>query len=224
MSATKKSVPPEPIGGDKAELGQRALKDKKLLKQLVAALSGEDRAQRSLAAEVLHDVACSEPRLLQPHGTEFIDALLRPEARTRWETLDVLTEMVAVDTRLVEKALSDAIECMHDEESSVVRTSACRMLAAWGATTETRAAKIWPLLAEASRAYHGDPEYGPMLAGVVTLVEGAAGDEVKWAAAELFENDVTDPDRGVARRAKRIAQLRPKRKPAKGAKPKAVPA
>lgn len=224
MSAVKKIATPTGIQGTKAELGQRALKEKRLLKQLVSALSGPDRSLRSLAAGALHEVACASPQLLLPHGAALIDALDRPEVHTRWETLGVLETLATVDTRLVEKAVPAAIECLHDTESIVVRIAAYRLLAAWGSTTEVRAARIWPLLSDAARIYHGDSEYGAMLGGVVTLLEGAAGDDIKWAAAELFHSDLTNPDRSVSRRAKRIAQLKPKRKPAKKKAPAKKPA
>lgn len=199
------------LEGDKTELGRRALKEKRLLKSLVAALGGSDRPKRSLAASALHEVACAEPKALLPHGEALVDALERPEPQTRWEILGVLEELVAADTRLVEKAITATVECLHDGESARVRVAAFRVLAAWGATTERRADRVWPLLSDAVRIYHGDPEYGAFLAGVVTLLEGAASDRVKREAAALFEPDIGDPDRAVTRRARQIVALKPKR-------------
>jgi hypothetical protein len=209
--ATKKAPIDVDAEGGKAALGRHALTNKKVMKSLLDALGGPDRAQRSLAAGALHEVACTEPKALVPYGDALVDALDRPEVHTRWEVLGVLEELVAVDTRLVEKAVPAAIECLHDTESAVVRVAAYRLLATFGATTERRAARVWPLLSDAARIYHGDPEYSAMLAAVVKLLEGAAGDPVKKAAAELFESDLTSPDRSVSRRAKRIAALKPKR-------------
>ncbi len=123
----------------------------------------------------------------------------------------MLGELVAVDTRLVEKAVTPVVECLHDGESARVRVAAFRVLARWGATTERRADRVWPLMSDATRIYHGDPEYGAFLAGVVTLLEGAASDQVKKDAAVLFEPDAGDPDRAVARRARQIVALKPKR-------------
>lgn len=211
MTARKTTAIDIGLEGDKAELGLRALTDKRLLKALVDSLGGPDRAKRSLAAGALHEVACSAPKSLAPFGESLVDALSRPEVHTRWEVLGVLEEMVGADTRLVERAIPAAVECLHDTESAVVRVAAFRMLAVIGATTERRAERIWPLLSDAARIYHGDPEYGAMLAGVVRLLEGAASDAVKKEAAALFEPDAADPDRSVARRARQILALKPRR-------------
>lgn len=212
---TKKKTTAKPdkgLSGSKADLGHGALKDKKLLKQLIDALGGPDRTQRSLAAGALHEVACEDPKALAPHGEALIDALERPEVHTRWEILGVLEELATVDTRLVEKAIPAAVECMHDTESAVVRTAAFKVLAAWGSTTALRADRIWPLLSDAARIYHGDPEYPAMLAGIVRLLEGEASNSIKRAAADLFEPDASNPDRAIGRRAARIVAISPRRR------------
>lgn len=197
---------------DKAEIAARAVEDARVLDALVDALAGPDRARRQSAATVLHDVACANARSLVVHGPALADALNRPEVQTRWEVLGVMEELAAVDARVIDRALPQVTECLHDTESSVVRTAAFRVLSAFGATTATRASKVWPLLSDAARIYHGNSEYGAILGGVVRLMEGEAPDDVKKAAVELFEPDIGNPAKAVSRRAKQIVALAPKKR------------
>ena len=81
------------------ELAVEVLKAEGMLEGIVAALAGPSRRVRQNASSVLAQVAKIDPEKLAPHADEFIDALNRPEAQTRWESLDVLTELVSIDSR-----------------------------------------------------------------------------------------------------------------------------
>ena len=72
---------------------------------------------------MLAQVAKIDPEKLAPHADEFIDALNRPEAQTRWESLDVLTELVPIDSRACDKALAGAEAALFDEDNGFVRCS-----------------------------------------------------------------------------------------------------
>ncbi|MBE0476533.1 MAG: hypothetical protein IBX62_05495 [Coriobacteriia bacterium] len=194
----------------KDAVATRALAEPAAMRRLLEALSGPGRTERARAAEALHEVACREPQALKPYASELIDALERPEVQTRWEVLGGLEELARVDARLLDKAIAPATVSLHDAESGVVRVAAFRMLAAYGSTTARRAERIWPLLDEALRAYHGDPEYPGMLAGVVTLVEGAAPEAVRADAARTVEPETTHPRAAISRQAKRIVARGPK--------------
>ncbi len=196
---------------DKSEVAQRALGDTKVLAEVVAALAGDDRRLRQFAASVVHDIAIHEPAVLKDHAEQLADALHRPESQTRWEVLGAFEKLVGVDARCVDKALGGAETALHDEESGVVRLAAFRLLAAYGATTAHRSDRVWPLLAEAVRCYHGDPEFQAMLSGVYRMVSGNASDEVKLSAAELMAFDAENGKGLLKRRASRIVACAPKK-------------
>lgn len=212
MTARKTSSLGIELRGDKKELASAALEDPNYLAGLVYALGEPDRHERALAAGILHEVSLVDPKALERYADDLIDALDRPEIQTRWEILGVLEELVGVNARLLDKAIGPATTSLHDDESGVVRVSAFKLLAAYGATTARRAERVWPLLDDATRIYHGDPEYPAMLGGVVQLVEGAAPDKIKAEAAARFEPDIGDPKMLVSRRAKRIVASKPKRR------------
>jgi len=212
MSAVQEVIVDGRLVGTKEEIAERAARNKKVRAQLFDILSGEDRGQRVLAAKAVHHIAVHTPDVLKDHAEEMADALEKPEAQTRWEIMGALEKMVAVDARVVDKALTPAQAALHDAESGVVRLAAFRMLAAYGATTERRSEKVWPLLDEAIRVYHGDPEFPQMLSGVIRLVSGNASGAVKAAAAETMAFDADHSKGLVGRRAKRIVDCAPKRR------------
>lgn len=198
--------------GTREEIVEKAARGKRARKAVFGALAGEDRTQRVLASRVVHALAVSKPEVLKEFGAEMADALDRPEAQTRWEILGALEKMVDVDARVCDKAIVPATTALHDADSGVVRLAAFRMLAAYGATTSHRSEKVWPLLDEAIRVYHGDPEFANMLSGVYRLMQGAASDEVKIAAADRMEFDAEHSKGLLGRRAKRIVACAPKRR------------
>jgi hypothetical protein len=197
---------------DKTQIAERALGEPKLLGEVVEALAGEDRRARQFAASVVHDVSEHDASLLRPYVDELADALHRPESQTRWEVLGVFENLVAVDARLVDKALPGAETALHDEESGVVRLAAFRLLTSYGATTAHRSDRVWPLIAEAIRCYHGDAEFTPMLSGVYKMVSGNASDEVKLAAAEIMTFDAENGKGLLKRHAARIVACAPKKR------------
>jgi len=212
MSAVSEVIVDGKLVGTKEQIAERVARNKKVRAGVFDILSGDDRAQRVLAARAIHVVAIEEPDVLKEHGEQMADALEKPEAQTRWEILGALEKMVAVDARVVDKALVPAQTALHDAESGVVRLAAFRMLAAYGATTERRSEKVWPLLDEAIRVYHGDPEFTQMLSGVIRLVSGNSSREVKIAAADTMTFDAEHSKGLVGRRAKRIVDCAPKRR------------
>ena len=197
---------------DKHDLAEKAATDGQLLASIVDALAGEDRAARQTAAGVVHEVALHKPRLLVPYAAELADALHRPESQTRWEVLGVFERLVPVDARLVDRTLGGAEAALHDEESGVVRLAAFRLLCAYGSTTEKRSERVWPLIDEAIRCYHGDPEFPAMLTSVFRLTSGNSSDEVKLAAAERLAFDAENRKGLIGRRARQIVDCAPKKR------------
>lgn len=204
-----KAAPLFTADDDRSAVASEALGKAKVLKAVVAALAGEDRRLRQFAASVGREVASQDASLLKPYAAELADALHRPESQTRWEVLGIFEDLVAVDARLVDKALDGAETALHDEDSGVVRLAAFRLLAAYGATTAHRSERVWPLIAEAIRCYHGDDEFPAMLISLFNMVSANASDEVKYAAADLMAFDADTGKGLLKRRASRIVACAP---------------
>ncbi|GAB4280760.1 MAG: hypothetical protein Kow0056_15460 [Coriobacteriia bacterium] len=189
---------------DVPEEALHAARNKKVMAKLVTRLSADSRLERAKAAKLVHDAACVDPLRLEPHLGQLVEALDLPEPQTRWEILGALEEIARVKPMWLDAAVEPATHSLHDEGSSVVRLAAFKMLATYGASSKARASKVWPLLDEALRCYHGDSEYPGMLNALAVMVEGKAPPEVVKEAALLVEPDASHPKAAIARGAKRV--------------------
>lgn len=163
--------------------------DQAKLSQLAETLSTGSRRERQQAGQILATVARSNPETLIPHASALVDALNRPEAQTRWEVLDALTQLVAVDSRSCDKAVAGAETALFDEDSGLLRLAAMRFLCKLGATTENRSERVWPLIDEGIQCYHGDLEFQDMLLAVIDFSNGKLSDTVKSQLAARMRFD-----------------------------------
>lgn len=181
-----------------------ALADKGKFTELTEALSGGSRRARQNAAAALAQMAKEQPDVLVPYGSEIVDALNRPEARTRWECLDILTVLVDLDSRTCDKAIPGAEACLFDEESGPVRLAAMRFLCKLGATTENRSERVWPLVNEGIQCYHGDLEFQDMLVAVVDFSSGKLASGVRGELSARMKFDAENGKGALKRRAAQI--------------------
>lgn len=172
--------------------------------ELTETLSGASRRARQNAAAALALIARDHPDLLLPYGSEIVDALNRPEARTRWECLDILTGLVDLDSRTCDKAVPGAEASLFDEESGPVRLAAMRFLCKLGATTENRSERVWPLIDEGIQCYHGDLEFQDMLIAVGDFSAGKLAASVKEELAARMKFDADNGKGALKRRAAQI--------------------
>lgn len=183
-----------------------ALESPDLVAELVEGLTGGSRRDRQKAASVLAVVAKKNPELVRPYAEQFVEALNVPEAQTRWEVLDALTELVPLEARICEKGIPEADAALFDEESGPARLAAMRFLCKLGGTTEKRSEKVWPLIDEGIQCYHGDLEFQDMLTAVVGFSEGKLAPEVKAALKDRMSFDATNSRGALQRKAASIVQ------------------
>ncbi len=195
---------------DKAQTPQKAaeqaVKGEQELKGLVEALSGPSRRARQSAAQALALVAKENPEQLAPFVRDFVDALNRPEAQTRWECLDVLTSLVDFEPKKCEKAILGAESSLFDEESGPVRLAAMRFLCKIGATSKARSEKTWSLIDEGIQCYHGDLEFSDMLIAVTDFAKGNLSEDVKAKLADRMKFDAENGKGALKRRALAIIE------------------
>ncbi len=182
----------------------KAIKNESELTSLIETLSGASRRERQSAAQVLAFVAHTDASVLAPYTRDFVDALNRPEAQTRWECLDVLACLVEIDPKPCDKALAGAEAALFDEESGPVRLAAMRFLCRLGAVSRARSEKTWPLIDEAIQCYHGDLEFTDMLIAVAEFAKGTLSSKVKLQLAERMRFDAENGKGALKRRAAAI--------------------
>lgn len=189
-----------------------AVADKKLLKRHVENLESTSRRERQNSAAILAEVARMDVGLVVPYGNELVEALERPEAQTRWESLDALTEVCAKDSRVCDKALTGAENALYDEDSGPLRLAAMRFLCTLGATTENRSEKVWPLVDEGIQCYHGDVEFNEMLLALIDFSAGKLAPSVKKELATRMKFDAENGKGTLGKRATQIQKNLSKKK------------
>lgn len=194
------------LGNNIEELAKAAVEDDGVIAETVGQLEGSSRKKRQVAASVLSAVSRIDASKLVGYTDQFNDALARPEAQTRWECLEILTNIVPLESRLCDKAIPGAENALFDEDNGLVRLAAMRFLCALGATTENRSKKTWPLIDEGIQCYHGDPEFQEMLAAVVGFSAGKLDPEVKEELAARMAFDAANGKGALGKRAKIIEE------------------
>lgn len=174
------------------------------LSQLAENLSSASRKDRQNSAALIAEISKSDAKSLLPYGDAIVDALKRPEARTRWECFDALTNLVELDSKLCRKALDSAEESVFDEQNGTVRLAAMRFLCKLGTASPRLATSAWPLIDEAIQCYHGDPEYTDMLVAVNDFASSKLPKQVREELIERMEFDATNAKSGLLRRANSI--------------------
>ena len=171
-----------------AEKLEQIERDGAALDALIEDLSSSSRRTRQFAARVLALLARREPKILDAHVAELIDALYRPEAQTRWEVLDALAELVPDHAKEIGAAFEGAETALFDELSATLRLSAFHLLCAWGATERGRSKKVWPIIDEAIQCYHGDLEYRDMLGYLHEFAQGKIAGDVAEVLPVVFSS------------------------------------
>ena len=159
------------------------------LAALIDDLSSSSRRTRQLSAHVVSLLAERKPELLHGYIDQLVDALYRPEAQTRWETLDALALLAPDNAKECGAAYEGAETALFDELSAPLRLSAFRFLCVWGATERRRSEKVWPIMDEAIQCFHGDLEYRDMLALLYTFANGQIAGSVAEELAGRLQFD-----------------------------------
>ena len=170
-------------------------RDAAALKALIAALGGRDRKARQSSAHMVAQIAKAAPAAVAPFADEVAAAVGRPEAQTRWEALDALTSVAAVDPEAASKGFEGAEDCLYDEESGLVRLTAFRYFAALGSSSPSWSAKAWPLIDEAV-----------MLDALYAFAQSDLDEGVRAALAERMGFDARNGRGSVAVRARQIVE------------------
>ena len=164
-------------------------KEQELIRRYVEDLSCDRRRRRQDASHELAQIAKTDSHELVLYVEELIDALYRPEAQTRWEILDALSDIALKYPDEVKEAYEAAEISLYDEDSATVRLSAFHYLCVVGASSQKRSEAAWKLLDGAVQCYHGDPEYRDMLTYLMDFVQGDISDATKKSLASRVEFD-----------------------------------
>lgn len=191
---------------DVKQVAADCIEDEGKLQERIEALGASARRDRQHSASVIAEVARLDASKLVPFGPQVVAALDVPEAQTRWEVLDALTELCAFDSRVCDKAIDGAETALFDEDSGPLHLSAMRFLCRLGSTTPARSEKVWGLVDEGIQCYHGDVEFNEMLNALVDFSQGKLSPTVKEEFAERMRFDSTNGKGVLKKRATAIIE------------------
>lgn len=194
----------ETIKAQREQLAHVALGNKDILEGLIERMDSSSRRTRQNTASTLSFVAAAQPEAMLSYLDVVINALERPEAQTRWESLDILTALVPFDVDRCESALPGAEGALFDEDSGPLHLAAVRFLCRIGSTSQERSIKVWPLIDEAIQCYHGDVEFHEMLAAIALFSESDLDSEVADALKARMEFDARNAKGSLKKRAQQI--------------------
>jgi hypothetical protein len=192
---------------DRTEIAQRAASDAELLAGLLENLADKSRRMRQFSAATISLIAQDTPEILVGHIDLIIDALERPEAQTRWEILETLSLLAGLDPEASDAAVPGAELALFDEDSGTLRLSAVRFISAYGALDTKRAKTVMPLLSEAVKCYHGDPEFFEMLDAITIFAAGKIGKPVKEELMESMSFDANTASGTLGLKCSQIVDL-----------------
>ncbi|MDR2957612.1 MAG: hypothetical protein LBU61_05475 [Coriobacteriales bacterium] len=192
---------------DRFSVAEQAMSDPEVLGMLIDNLAGGERRLRQFSAGAVAVVSEKQPELLAPYIRQIADALHRPEAQTRYESLEALARIVAFDPESADDAIVGAEASLYDEENGPARLGAVRFLSAYGALDAKRSQKVWPYIDEAIQCYHGDPEFQDMLIAVIGFASGRPAKQVREALAARMRFDAENAKGPLQRRAIQIIEL-----------------
>lgn len=153
------------------------------------ALSGRSRKERQIAAHAFAVASVAAPDKVAAYADVLVSAVGRPEAQTRWESLDALAHIAPYAPEEVAAAFEDAENCLFEEESSLVRLNAFLYLVSLGECGPDWSAKVWPLMDEAVQCMHGNDEYADMLKALVGFVQADIDPAVRQAIVDRLAFD-----------------------------------
>lgn len=191
---------------DVKQIAATTVESEERLAACVDALAASARRDRQNAASVVAAVARIDAQKLVPYGTQIVEALEVPEAQTRWEVLDALTELCAFDSRVCDKAVDGAEGALFDEDSGPLRLAAMKFLCRLGSTTPARSDKAWGLIDEGIQCYHGDLEFPDMLTAVNDFAGGKISPHVKSKLYARLRFDAENGKGGMKKRAQQIIE------------------
>ncbi|MBR3157604.1 MAG: hypothetical protein IKF14_00745 [Atopobiaceae bacterium] len=157
--------------------------------ELVEQLKSRSRSKRQEASHGIAIMARANAAFMLEVADDLVMALELPEAQTRWECLDALSEIALIDAACTREAFDGAEEALFDEGSAAAHLSAFRFLARYGSVDPEASRRAWPLMREAIQCYHGDPEYREMLVCLLEFARGSISPEVGEGLIERMRFD-----------------------------------
>ncbi|MGN0261334.1 MAG: hypothetical protein ACI4B9_00565 [Eggerthellaceae bacterium] len=197
------------MGSELAEipvLARSAVEHEHIFKLVLSHYEGTSRKNRQHAAGVFNLISQEHPESLIPIIPSLLDGLERPEAQTRWNTLEALEHLIPLAPDQCIEAFDGAEDALFNDKDGFLREKAFSFLCALASLSSEVISRVWPLLDEAVQCYHGNPEFPAMLASLLRFTEYDLPQDVKDALKERLAFDAKNNKGTLGKRSLQIIE------------------
>lgn len=197
------------VGSELAEipvLARSAVEQEHIFEVVLSHYEGKSRKNRQHAAGVFNLIAREHPETLVPIIPALLEGLERPEAQTRWNTLEALEYLIPLAPEQCIMAFDGAEDALFNDKDGFLREKAFSFLCTLASLSSENAAQVWPLLDEAIQCYHGNPEFPGMLSSLVRFTGYDLPQDVKDALKERLAFDAKNNKGALGKRSLQIIE------------------
>ena len=171
-----------------------------ILEEAVLLLGHGEKNVRAGAAKIIEQVAATDPTLVTGYLSQLLPALEVDEPQTRWMAIHTLGLCAALDITTALAALPKAKEFIRAKSGACLWGATVKYLGYVGATSETNARTVLPILEHALDALpRQTKQVLEALLGMINQVEGAERGRIANYVA-LYAQDERPSVKSVARK------------------------
>lgn len=134
---------------------RQCIENPDLLIEIAAELHSEDAMLAGDCAEVMTEVAASQPDIVVPYTQRLIPLLSHKKTRVRWEAMHALSLIAAQIPETIKTLLPQLDTIIHTDKSTIVRDYATDTLSNYASTSNQAAKETYPFLKEALSLWNG---------------------------------------------------------------------
>ncbi|MCP4539038.1 MAG: hypothetical protein GY832_18035 [Chloroflexi bacterium] len=175
--------------------------DASILEEAVVLLAHDSKNVRAGAAKIIEQVALADPSLVVGSLPRLVPALDVPEPQTRWMIIHALGICAALDTQTALHALPKAQEFIRADSGACLWGSTVLYLGYVGATSETNARTVFPILERVLRDIPKQTKR--VLESFMSMLDQADGD-IQILIARHAETYAQDEKAGIRTAARKI--------------------
>lgn len=197
------------MGSELAEipvLARTAVEHENIFEVVLSHYEGSSRRNRQHAAGVFNLISQEQPEKLIPIIPSLLEGLERPEAQTRWNTLEALEHLIPLAPGQCMEAFDGAEDALFNDKDGFLREKAFSFLCALASLSSETAVRVWPLLDEAIQCYHGNSEFSAMLACLLRFTECDLTQDVKDALKDRLAFDAMNNKGSLGKRSLQIIE------------------
>ncbi|MBI2967647.1 MAG: hypothetical protein HYY40_07520 [Bacteroidetes bacterium] len=179
------------------DVARQCVNNRELLNEIAEYLTDKNPQLAADCAEVMTEVAMTDPELTAKYAARLIPLLSHKYTRARWEAMHAIALVAEKVPDLIFSILPELDVTMHRDKSVIVRDYATESIARYAGTGKEAASKAYPILTEILKVW-GDKHASRVIEGFIRIynLHPAFKNEFQKIADEYKESR-----RGVVKKA-----------------------